>query len=153
MTTIAWDGKTLAGDTLATGTFNRRVVKIWELRPGVYFGGCGLHSEVFEVKEWLRYEKREERPEVKECVGILIRNGKAYRIEENLMEVPIIEDFHAVGSGACFAITAMYLGCNAEQAVDIASKFDEATGGDIMTISVSGVNTTDLLKGAHAPKA
>lgn len=150
MTTIAWDGKTLAADTLSTGTFNRRVTKIWELRPGVYFGGCGFYSDVYEVMVWLKYRKQEDIPEVKEFVGILIEKGKAYRIEENLVEFPILEDYHAIGSGASFAITAMYLGLSAEQAVDIASKFDEATGGYVMTISVSGVNAADLLKGTHA---
>jgi hypothetical protein len=134
MTTIAWDGKTLAADTLATGTFNRKVTKIWELRPDVYFGGSGIYSEVYDVMTWLKYHKQEEAPDVKEFVGILIEKGKAYRIEENLIEVPITEEYHAIGTGACFAIAALHLGLSAIDAVSLAAKFDENTGGEITSM-------------------
>ena len=45
MTTIAWDGNTLAGDTLCHSSFCREVTKIFKIDKDTIFGGAGFHED------------------------------------------------------------------------------------------------------------
>lgn len=128
MTTIAWDGKVLAGDTKADGpSFYRTVTKVWQIGQGKYFGACGLREECLAVMEYLSGKVKKE-PEVSDTFsGILIENGKAYRIEQLLIKDEIKEKHHAVGSGAQGAMVMMYMGYGAVQAIETISMFDTYT--------------------------
>ena len=66
------------------------------------------------------------------CVN---KSGKVFIYESKLYPFVIDAPFHAIGSGADFAIGAMAAGKSATDAVKIAAKFDLATGGAIRTIS------------------
>lgn len=46
--------------------------------------------------------------------------------------IPIADRFAAVGSGAPYALAAMYLGHTATRSVTVASQFDTNTGGKII---------------------
>lgn len=130
MTTIAWDGKTLAGDRRAGGTFLTRVKKIWRLSDGRLFGCAGSLDEMTAVRDWLEGEPKPKG--LRDFTGILIElDGTVCRFEEKLTRTPILERCHAVGSGAPFAITAMALGKTAREAVGIAARFDPRTGGGV----------------------
>ena len=135
MSTIAWDGKTLAADRLCCGNFKSRARKVFRLRDGRFFGGAGNFEQVLAVRAWLD-EGGDKPTELNNFSGILVApNGTAYRLEERLILDRILERCHSVGSGSPFAITAMALGKTAREAVGIAAGFDPGTGGgvDVLT--------------------
>lgn len=141
MTTIAWDGTTLAGDSLGVIGNSLRVKsqKLFRLDDGRLFGGSGRYDDVLAVSEWLDDEDREEPPKVEDFAGIVVTpSGECYRIEESLVLMPIFERCHAVGSGRDFAIAAMALGKTAAEAVEFAKQFDVWTGGDVRTLCLDG---------------
>lgn len=128
MTTIAWDGKVLAGDTCITGcSFDRRGTKIFQIGNNKYFGACGDREECLAAADWLAGRVKEEPKLSNTFAGILVENGKAYRIESLLIKDEIKEKHHAVGSGAQGAMIAMYFGYGAIQAIEIVSMFDTYT--------------------------
>lgn len=136
MTTIAWDGYVLAGDTLANGSFKRYTNKVFTIRPNVYFSGCGYLEDCMAVVAWLKSEEKD-KPKLEEnFAGILIEDGKPYRLEQKLIKLPIKEEYHAVGSGAGHAIVALYLGQDAVAAVKIAAMFDTDTSADVTYINI-----------------
>lgn len=149
MTTIAWDGKTLASDTQSTsgGYFKRRAKKIFRLHNGDLFAGAGNYDDVLAAVEWLQHRPTQ-KPTLKDFVGILIKaiDGKAYKLEEGLMEAPIHEGFFAIGTGRDFAVMAMYLGKSAREAVELAILFDSQSGGEIETIEVGVTYDPHLIK-------
>jgi hypothetical protein len=134
MTTVCWDGKTLAADRQCYGSFKTRARKAWKLRDGRLFGAAGTTEEILAVRAWL--EEGGTKPDgLENFHGILIENGKVYRLEEKLTRHRILERCHAIGSGAPFAITAMSLGKTAREAVLIAARFDPRTGGGVDVLS------------------
>lgn len=146
MTTIAWDGKVLAGDTLSVnGSFCREVVKIHRVQKDIYFGAAGYLEDAYKALAWLR-QQDSERPELDESfTGIVVEKGKAYRIEAGLIYLPIKEPYHAVGSGADCAIVALYLGKSAVEAIKIASLFDVNTGSKVTSMPALVVSKTEVL--------
>ena len=52
--------------------------------------------------------------------------------------IPITDGFAAVGSGAPYALAAMYLANTATRSVTVASQFDTNTGGKIITKQLLG---------------
>ncbi|EDF2005360.1 hypothetical protein BZ683_23315, partial [Salmonella enterica subsp. enterica serovar Enteritidis] len=47
--------------------------------------------------------------------------------------IPIAGNSAAVGSGAPYALTAMFLGTTAMEAVEVAKRFDPGTDGSVIT--------------------
>lgn len=140
MTTIAWDGAVLAGDTLAQGNmFDRKIEKVFTIKPNIHFGGSGYWEDCLAVADWLKDTKKT-KPSIEEnFAGILIEDGVAYRLEKKLIKDMIKEKHHSVGSGASFAITAMYLGQGAVEAIHTAAIFDCNTSFDVTYINVKGI--------------
>lgn len=131
MTTIAWDGAYLVGDTQAHAIIKRLVVKIFQINKDVWFGGSGLYDDVLLVRGWLKYN--DTKPELEDSFsGIIVRKGVAFRVEQKLIESPIQESHHAIGSGSPYAMMAMHLGKTAEEAVVLASLFDSDTNNQII---------------------
>lgn len=52
--------------------------------------------------------------------------------------IPVADAYAAVGSGAPYALAAMYLGHTATRSVTVASQFDINTGGKIITKQLLG---------------
>lgn len=48
---------------------------------------------------------------------------------------PIETDRYAIGSGSEFALAAMYLGADAERAVEVAAALDQHTGGPVLILT------------------
>jgi hypothetical protein len=131
MTCIAYDGETLAADRQCCGVFKTRARKVWRLSNGALFGGAGVFEQVLAVREWLQDETKPKPDGLNDFTGLLIEAGRIYRLEEKLIRDRIRERYHAVGSGSPFAVTALYLGKTAREAVTIASRFDPRTGGGV----------------------
>lgn len=141
MTTVAWDGKTLAADSRCTSSgLAYNVTKVWRLSDGRLFGATGTMSYASAVKDWLNGEGP--KPEgVKEFTGIRIRWGADSPVielcDENLCFYaiePELKQF-ALGSGRDYALAAMALGKSAAEAVELAARFDVYTGLPVVTLS------------------
>jgi len=144
MTTIAFDGRTLAADTLTTDNWGLKgyTCKIL-LGNNFVAGGSGSLSQILKWFDNAKntsdiieygypdYEKDENGPSF-----LLVTNGQLYTHIEGLF-LPNARPYHAVGSGRDYALAAMYCGKTAEEAVHIAMKFDNGTGGSVDTWSLS----------------
>lgn len=58
-------------------------------------------------------------------------DGTAEVYHSQLEPYPVLLPFFAVGSGSDYAMGALAMGATPERAIEIASQFDEATGGGI----------------------
>lgn len=145
MTTIAFDGKTMACDTRVSGshTYNTDT-KIYE-NEFVVIGvagdaGVGIllvkddgilvpkHYDFdFSALVWVK--DIETLCKVEFC--------KSWDCALSSV-IPIADGFAAVGSGSPYALAAMYLGNTATRAVTVASQFDTNTGGKIITKQLLG---------------
>jgi len=66
--------------------------------------------------------------------GVIIRRRKPIELYEQGGTIIFKPPFFAMGSGKEFALGAMGQGASAEQAVDVAMRFDPGTGGEIMVL-------------------
>lgn len=135
MTTIAYDGKTLATDSLTTAgdTAFGSSKKIHKLKDG-WVALCGDVSWELDVIAWLNGGPTPVLGENDNVGGLVIRKkGEVFEFGRNLRL------FHACvpwagGSGESFALAALSLGYNAEQAVELACKLDIRSGGAIQKV-------------------
>lgn len=138
MTTIAWDGVSLAADSLhAVGNWAYSGDdKIYQLRRSdedCLFAGAGTSDLVEQVFFWLSGVVSE-RPIVgdkDDFRGLLITPTGAYGLEERLTPFSVPAPY-AIGSGRDFALAAMALGKTAKEAVELACKLDLYTGGTVI---------------------
>ena len=148
MTTIAFDGITMAADSLSVDSWGLRdyLDKIWSNEYVVI--GCA--GESGHIRAWLRtlgkgtlvsdllrdgylhWHKDDNNP----TIMVVDRATKALYKSTHGHFIPTTYKFHAAGSGQDFARTAMHLGKTAREAVEIAIVFDNNSGGDIMEVKL-----------------
>jgi len=146
MTTIAWDGKTLAADSRITdesiiGSDN--VDKLYKIHDIPYFGDillyCGLSGVAADDQKYVAFiheDKFYDNELEFSLGGIVIGIKYAYHIEQDnpyLVRFPRNEKM-ADGSGAPYARSAMHFRLTAIQAINHAKKFDSATGGKVKSV-------------------
>jgi ATP-dependent HslUV protease subunit HslV len=149
MTTAAWDGITLAADTLAAGESGScEVTKIHKVKTTgfddqeetvLFVADGGLEYGPI-IAHWIAEGMLEDqRPPIKaksDFHAIIIRqNGDVYYMEDALVPIKIHNKFFSIGSGNNYAMGAMEAGADAEESVKIASKYDPHTNGHIETLS------------------
>jgi hypothetical protein len=134
MTTIAFDGKTLAADRLrtmrgvpmtATKVFRARH---WKLHGSEALYGCAGDSyEIVALREWL--QGAGEKPTLKD-ISILAmdRDCQAWLGNESFAFVPVTLPIFGIGTGGEYAMGAMAAGKCAADAVKIAETLDNCTG-------------------------
>ncbi|MFC4158692.1 hypothetical protein [Chitinimonas lacunae] len=138
MTTVAWDGTTVAADTQANNSGLRsRTKKLHRLQDGRIYAFSGEIQDGRAVYDWLNGGEKSPKPAVSSSfVALLIcPNGHAYTIEDKLVLLPVLEGFRAIGSGRNFAMGAMAVGADAVKAVAAAIQLDVYSGGDIETLT------------------
>lgn len=147
MTTAAFDGTYMAADSKATdgwGLIELNIRKIVEL-DYILIGGAG---ESGQIQQWTRKLTKDQ------SMDELLRDGypafdkdkndpslvvvdrltrMVYRHVSGLF-MPCSRRYHAVGSGRDYALAAMALGRTAQQAVELASTFDNGTGGEVLVV-------------------
>lgn len=135
MTTIAWDGRTLAADKRCNiGSVHHTITKIRRGANGNlvgYAGNCSLGEEVL---TWLCEggERPEPQSEAKEfCSVIEITPDGTCLHHERWAPFTVENQHYAVGSGASFALAAMACGKTAAEAIEIAALFDSNTGNGV----------------------
>ena len=144
MTTIAFDGTTLAADRCAWSSGNRyRVRKVYKVRAPdgrrflVAFSGNG--SYCMALLNWMRGgPKPGAYPEDggPYTVAVVIdQQRRIWRMESHsLTYCQVLEKFHACGGGQDFAIGALEAGATAREAVQIAIKRSDMAGLGVDTV-------------------
>ncbi len=139
MTTIATDGRSMAGDGLATANRTicaRQMVKVHRLSDGSLYGACGDDGDGQRHQAWVEGGCVGQPPEKMESgFGFLVLrpNGELFEGSENGILCPIDAPF-AIGSGFDVAVGAMDMGADAERAIEITSQRDVWTGGKITVL-------------------
>lgn len=142
MTTIAWDGKTLAVDSFETSSnviVSRNRKKLF-LDVGDYaaVAVCGCTYEMLSFVEWLR-DKTKSPPNIESGAAICIdRKGKVYSYYPKNSTTPVLEKGNLTdGSGHEIALGALDAGATAVEAVKIACKRNVYTGGKVQSYTHS----------------
>ncbi|EDI0753432.1 TPA: hypothetical protein G9F10_003080 [Salmonella enterica] len=150
MTTIAWDGKTLASDTQASSgdvvcSYTEQKIYTppesgWEVCGSKVIalgcsGDCGAEMELQELlKNNLTYAS-EFLPTFSFTALAIIGAGRAYIISkekgETRASISLQVEPYAIGSGGLIARTAMHCGKNAREAVQVAIDLDCYSGGSV----------------------
>lgn len=137
MTTIAWDGKMMAGDKRTSfGGLHVTTTKVHRIR-GALVAGCGNSAPIAEMIQWyadgadpakLPPNQRDE----DKAVNLLVASPEGlFLYADSATPFKIESPFAAIGSGRDFAIAAMHLGCDARRAVEIASIYETGTGNGV----------------------
>lgn len=139
MTTIACDGKSMAGDGLITEddrVCSKDYAKVRHLKDGRVVGFAGNAYNWDEFARWL--DDGGDVPKMHEGFGCIVlnRDGSITQYDEHGRSFPDPAPV-AIGSGARFALAAMDLGCTPEQAVEAAKKRDVWTGGKVTVLRPS----------------
>lgn len=155
MTTVAWDGRTLASDSRATwdGHVKSHCVKMWRVQSRVdpVKGECllAIAGDLYAgllFKDWLELGgephliKRGVTGEMDDSGGdfdaLIVHRRGVYGANFLCRLEPIGMDEWAHGSGRMAALAAMACGKSATEAVRIASRFDAYTGGRIVSMTL-----------------
>jgi hypothetical protein len=140
MTTIAWDGKTLAADRqLTTSGVRYATTKAHRLKDGSLFASCGTLENNAIVRRWL--DDGGPVPtlggEDDAFDGVLIKpDGTPWMLNKKLVPIAIESPRFATGSGRDFALMAMRLGKTAREAVEAASELCIWTGMGVTELSL-----------------
>lgn len=137
MTTVAFDGRTLAADTQSS-MFRSTMQKVYRLKDGQLFGACGQFQDSTAVREWL--ENGGEKPKVSEGFHAILIDGGLFVLEDKLVKIKYDRPYFAIGSGRDYAMAAMFLGKTAAEAVRVAHEFDLDTGPEVSEIFISDVD-------------
>ena len=143
MTVIATDGKSMAGDTLATckGFLMGRHKKVRRLRDGRIVGASGPTTDCQMLVRWI--EEGGEKPSLGEEVSAIILNpdGTVDWIDYKLEIVENHELPAAIGCGGDLAIGAMLAGATPYEAVMLVTTRQLDIGGEITVEEIGAPQT------------
>ena len=139
MTTIVCTRSGMAADRRATGIHIMRVTKIHRVN-GALIGVSGNMEQALRFIEWRR--NPEQRPSFAEqpnfaALELTIDGGILYWGAE-LIPIPVENDYFAIGSGSPYALGALAMGATPKEAIKVATKWDEATGSEIQSVTLKG---------------
>jgi len=139
MTTVAWDGRSLAADSQITCDFKTNGhSKFFRFRDGSVGAFAGTWSRVQEAMRVL--DGLQDGPAAEGWSAIVIRpGGRVEYLEDDGCVLDITSIPFALGSGAHFALAAMACGKTAQEAVYLASTFDAHTGGPVEDVRATDV--------------
>lgn len=145
MTTICWDGTTLAADRRLSGAFiSTSAAKIVRTPDRRLIGCAGGATQCRAMVEWLLKPKRtldtmpDFQLEEDTCVdAIEVMTDGTIRVYEQGGWFVIEDSRYAIGSGSKFAMAAMYCGKSADDAVRVAAQFDPITGGGVDCLTLN----------------
>lgn len=131
MTTIAWDGRSLAGDRrISSGTVVYTSTKIRRTADGRLIGATGDYGVCIAMLDWL--EEGGRRPQCQDserwASALEIMPDGTCWMHNRDTRWRVEDAFAAIGSGRDYAMAVMALGHPAAKAVEVASRFDPGTG-------------------------
>lgn len=138
MTTVAWDGKTLAADSQSTtGSIRGTAAKLAKNKAGFLVAGAGDWPT---VKMWINWVLAGMPPDqqpasvTETSVLVVDPRGRPTLFSDTPVAAPLPRKQWAIGSGADLALGAMAAGADARQAVKIACKLDVYSGGRVVVL-------------------
>jgi hypothetical protein len=140
MTTIAWDGKTLAGDRKTVDVCVYGGTKVFRVGHGEETYLVAASGNSSDCDAFVEFAKKgfKDRPKFTDFTGIRIaKDGTITRYDEMPNESVFKSEMYALGSGGKYAIGAMAHGATAVEAVGIASSVDVYTGLGVDTVDFS----------------
>ena len=145
MTTIAFDGKTMACDTRVAGDHIYNTdTKIYENDFAVIGVAGNAEAGILLVKDDSILVPKHYDFDFSALVWVkdieTLYKVEFYKSWDCTLSsvIPIADGFAAVGSGSSYALAAMECGYSAHGGVAVASKFDPDTGGNIITKQLLG---------------
>lgn len=135
MTTIAYDGQTLAADRQSTWgttpTWVRKAFRTDHPEHGAWLWACsGLTEECDAFHAWAHGSGV--KATMKDTRVLAVHeDGSIWTMGDGLIWTRLHVDCWAIGSGCDYALGAMHAGACAKAAVLIASKLDVHTGGGV----------------------
>lgn len=167
MSTIAFKNGVLAADTQVTRgstTLDGWVRKIHEAE-GLLFGAVGEPTQVSVFFKWAQAGMPEDITDFKlpviededgpaTCDFMFIdEEGTIWSSDTFTFPAffPMHADYHAIGSGASFALGALAFGADAEEAIRIAAKHDMYSGGGVISLMLGGVDQEPELEVFEGP--
>jgi 20S proteasome alpha/beta subunit len=125
MTTVAWDGVTLAADQQQTrGSVKTRSEKLRRLSDGSLLAGAGTCSYIELIVRWIEAgEKYDDRPATWDdddtaTVLRVMPDGSLVEYDNYLVRMLVSEPRYAIGSGSDFAQAILDRGGSAREAVE-----------------------------------
>lgn len=133
MTTIAWDGLTMASDSQCS-YHSMDTQKVHRLNDGSLVGLAGNSGLCLRVMRALERGKTEPYAPGDYSYLRVWPDGRA-EVSAGDGAIPMPHRFFAIGSGSDYAMGAMAMHATAAEAVRVASMFDSDTGGRVHTMA------------------
>lgn len=157
MTTVAWDGTTLASDSQSSSgdmvcTLREQKVftppenEQWSVNGELVVavgtaGDCGIEAQLFGLMSKNLTFSTEFTPEPDFTALAMTANGRAWIISKKSGDahasISLQLDSYAIGSGGLIALSAMRCGKNAIDAVKVAVELDLYSGGKVQSFSTT----------------
>lgn len=143
MTTIAWDGTSLAVDKqCTTGSLKNRICKVHKISKHSWAAITGTVVDCLRIVEVLKGE-REELNAADDFDGWVVvfntKTGKCFEVDKNLTPI-YLDGPAAFGSGAMAAQAWLVMGLDAASSVRLASKVDCYTSEEVDIVTKKGLN-------------
>jgi 20S proteasome alpha/beta subunit len=147
MTTIAWDGVTLAADKCSwSGPARRTVRKVFKIespdRGPLLVGFCGHQTFALQVLAWMKGGERpnpstffERELLTQQCCVAIDSDRRVWALGNDLHWSQMEETIFALGAGHEFAWGALEAGASAVRAIEIAAKRSDYAGMGVDSVS------------------
>lgn len=115
--------------------------KIYRMPDGTILGGAGNSAA---LEAFITARRKGEactltEEDRKNFVAVILHpDGVVMRWDDERAGWKVLDDFHAIGSGAEAAMAAMHLGASAVKAVEIAKLVNAHTGGPVVSMCIEG---------------
>lgn len=135
MTTVAWDGKSMAADRMMTfGTTPVPTSKLhritFQKKPAI-LGFSGTADEFIPLLQWLKKPKGDaplSQDRQDWSAMVVLKSGEVFYAAGKPVFISLGKITWSIGSGGDYAMGAMDFGATAEEAVAIACARDTASG-------------------------
>jgi hypothetical protein len=136
MTTIVADLESMAADQRISGGHMFKAFKIQRIKGSLY-GGCGNWEQLLKMYEWFR--NPDMKPDWKfqpEFEIIQLSAEGIFMWGPEMIACPVLQPYYATGSGGPYAMGALEAGADLRSAVQIAAKYDSATGHGVQVVQL-----------------
>lgn len=128
----------MAGDRRIVGDVISSVRKVFQAGKAV-LGCAGDEEAILLFEEWARNGMNpRKRPDLGDgdFEAMILAPDGLWLLGKSLRPYRILDDYHAIGSGAMAAKAVLHLGHKPAIAVQVASHFDEHTGSEVDVIEL-----------------
>lgn len=145
MSVIAWDGKTIAADTMQVCADMRsaasKLMRVHTLAGFDVIGWCGDNEQGLLLARWYQEGadpgKWPEFQKTDSWTRLVVASRAGLSFFEKLPVAQVVRDpYMAFGSGRDYAMGAMAMGATAAQAVECAIKHCISTGGTVQSFAL-----------------